>query len=395
MTSGPSNIAYYICGGALFLTCALKVPALIRRRHDPLLRSAFMLLFAGGCIMILASREAIVTLNQASGVTNFTAPVVYAALAAYSGASLLLIIHWRPAPPEQTLRNARWCTAAYSVAVIAIFVLFGMGRTPVEQVTLFDAYYANTPYIREMIVLYLVAHGVAAIAVVVMCWRWSKDIHGSLRAGLRLLVLGYLLHVSYDASRLVAVAARWSGHNLDFLIDQVSPLFAAFSAVPGSIGFTLPLVGPRVAQNVQVIGQLRQLAPLWRLLQHVPTPGAVRAVLPWWRTSPALLLTSRKTALYDAILSLTPYCDPATRDAAYQEALRRGQDDASATASGDAAMIIAALQRQRTHPAHLGDEVPASVWRSKDLIPLSLALSSSFIQDNHARPSVSAESSRS
>ncbi|MEU3028532.1 hypothetical protein ACPCBC_12830 [Streptomyces incarnatus] len=47
--------------------------------------------------MLLAAPESIAALNRATGVTNRAAVVVYAALTAYSGASLLLIVHWRPA----------------------------------------------------------------------------------------------------------------------------------------------------------------------------------------------------------------------------------------------------------------------------------------------------------
>ncbi|MFF7144799.1 MAB_1171c family putative transporter [Streptomyces nodosus] len=395
MTSGPGDAVYYACGTTLFLVCVLKLPALLRRRRDPLLRAAFLLLLAGGCIMFLAAPDSIVAVNRVSGTTNFAAPVVYATLTAYSGASLLLIIHWRPAPPEQTRRAAFWCVTVYAVAVLAVFVLFRAGRTPVEQITLFDAYYARTPYIREMIVTYLVAHGVAALANVVLCGRWSREVRGSLRAGLWLLVAAYLLHVSYDVTRLVAVGARWSGHDLDFLIDRVSPRFAALSAFLGALGFTLPLVGPRVARTARAVHQLRQLTPLWRVLRDVPTPGAVRSSLRWWRTPPAMLLTSRKTALYDALLALTPYCDPAVRDMAHRAALRRRDAKVSAAACADAAMIVAAVARQRSDPERLHDSTNTSAWRSKDLIPLSLALASPVVQDLLAHRRAPAESSPS
>lgn len=391
MASGPSNIVYYSSGIILWLVCAVKLPALLHRRSDALLSAACRLLFAGGCIMFLAAPDTVVAINRFTGITNFSAPVVYATLAAYSAASFLLIINWRPAPLEQTQRISRWCLSGYTVAVLAIFILFWAGSTPVEQVTLFDVYYANTPFIREMIVIYLVAHGVAASASLALCWRWSRQIRGSLRAGLRFLVGAYLLHVGFDVTRLVAVAARWKGSNLDFLIDQVSPRFAALSAVFGAIGFTLPLVGPRVAETFRAVRQIRLLAPLWRALRQVPTPGAVRTTLPWWRTPPALLLTSRKTALYDAMLALSPYCDPAIRDAAYRSARCNGEDERSSAATADAAMVMVAREQQRTAPAdHHDNTKPA--WRSQDLILVSLAITSPIVRNIHKRYLASAES---
>ncbi|MBD0420220.1 hypothetical protein H0H10_13780 [Streptomyces sp. TRM S81-3] len=386
MTSGTSNLGFYACGTILLLVCAAKIPALVRRRRDMLLRAACLLLFAAGCLMILAAPDSIVALNRTTGITNIAAPVVYTTTIAFSGASLLLIINWRPAPPEQTRRATRLCVTAYSLAVLAVIALFWLGNAPVEEVTLFDAYYANTPYIREMIVTYLVSQGVAMMAASTLCWRWSKEVHGSLRAGLRILAPAYLIIVCYDAIRLIAVTARWTGHNLDFLVDEVTPPLAAPASMLGAIGFAVPLVGPRIAETARTMRQLHQLTPLWRTLRDVPTPGAIRSSLPWWQTPPAVLLTARKTALYDAIRALSPHCDLAVRESAYRAALSDGAEEASASATADAAMILVALERQRTKPA---PQYEASPWRAGDLVPLSQALTSPVVrtlQEQHVRP---------
>ncbi|MFG3102273.1 MAB_1171c family putative transporter [Streptomyces sp. NPDC048182] len=384
MTSGSSNAVFYASGVGLLLVCALKVPALIRRRSDSLLRAACLLLLAGGCIMLLAAPRSIVELNRATGVTNFAAPVVYATTTAYSAASLLLIINWRPAPPDRTRRASRICVTVYSLVICALFALFRAGDAPVEQLTLFDAYYANTPYLREMIVTYLLSHGVAAMTTSILCWRWSKQVNGTLRTGLRFLAPAYLLHVCYDIMRLSAVAARWTGHHdLDFLIDQVSPTLAAPSAVLGAIGFALPLIGPRIAATTRIIRQLRHLTPLWQALRHVPTPGAIRTTLPWWRTPPAVLLTWRRTALYDALLALAPYYDHTVRRQAHHAARRKGHTEPTASAIADAAMILTARERQRTPPPPPPATGEAQIprWHPPDLVPVSLALTSPVVLD--------------
>ncbi|MFI9601330.1 MAB_1171c family putative transporter [Streptomyces sp. NPDC052043] len=387
MTSGPSNIGFYVCGLILLLVCALKIPALLRRRHDTLLRAACLLLFAGGCQLILAAPDSITTLNRLTGTPNIAAAAVYAVTTAFAGASLLLIINWRPAPPERTRRFSRLCVSAYSLVVVAVIVLFWAGDAPVEQVTLFDVYYAETPYIRELIVTYLVAQGVAMMAAGILCWRWSREVRGSLRAGLRILALAYLIIVCYDLIRLVAVAARWTGHHLDFLVDEVSVRLAAPVAVLGAVGFALPLAGPRVAGTARAVRQLRQLTPLWRALRDVPTPGAIRASLPWWRTPPAVLLTARRTALYDALLTLSPYCDPAVRAAAYEAALRHGDDTPRAAVTADAAVILVARDRQRANPEPPQAMTRTPAGRAQDLVPLSRALTSPVLPDllNHLR----------
>ncbi|RSN14809.1 hypothetical protein DMH25_07650 [Streptomyces sp. WAC 01325] len=365
----------------LLFVCGMKIPAMIRRRHDPLLRAACLLLLSAGCLMIFAAPDSITTLNQFTGIPNLAAPVVYATTTAFSGATLLLIVNWRPAPPGQTQRWSRMCVTAYGCTILALAALFWAGNTPVTQPALFDAYYATTPYIREMIVTYLLAQGLAMAAASALCWRWSKEVHGSLRAGLRILAPAYLIIVCYDALRLTAVAARWTGHNLDFLVDRVTPTLAAPACILGALGFVIPLTGPRIAETARAVHQLWQLAPLWHALQEISTPGAIRAPLPWWRTHPAVLLTARKTALYDSLLALTPYCDPAAREAAYHQARQQGDDEDHAAVTADAAMILIAREQQRTTPGPPPDATHSWIRRPPDLIPLSRSFASPVVRE--------------
>ncbi|MEV6782416.1 hypothetical protein [Streptomyces sp. NPDC051098] len=39
-----------------------------------------------------------------------------------------------------------------------------------------DTYYAHTPLIREMIVLYLAAHLISDIVSTVLCVRWAREV---------------------------------------------------------------------------------------------------------------------------------------------------------------------------------------------------------------------------
>jgi hypothetical protein len=386
---GPSNLAFYICGCLLLLIGLVKLPAAISRRHDMLLRAAVLLLVIGSTVFFFAAPDSIAQINDWTGIPNFAAPLAYTALTAFSGASLLLIINWRPAPPEQTRRASRLCIAIYSSVIVAIHVLFWLGDAPVEQLTLFDGYYASTPYIREMILLYLLSQGAATLATSLLCWRWSREVTGSLRAGLLILVPAYSLHVIYDSIKLVAIGARWAGHNWDFLIDQVAPLAAAPSALLVVGGFALPLAGPRLTQTVVALRELRGLAPLWTELQSVPTSSPVRSPLPWW-SAPAVRLTARMTAIFDALLSIAPYYDATARTQAYEEAIAQGQTPDQAATTADAAMIVSAVRRQQSgvHPA---EDVDSKQWRTSDLVPLSTALASPTIEQ-FRRASGAAES---
>ncbi|OIJ93598.1 hypothetical protein BIV23_37235 [Streptomyces monashensis] len=89
-----------------------------------------------------------------------------------------------------------------------------------------------------------------------------------------------------------------------------------------------------------------------------------------------MLLTGRKTALYDAILALTPYCDSAVREFAYRSALRNGDDETHAAVTADAAMLLIARDRQRTGTEQLQETTRIPAHRVRDLFPLSLALTS-------------------
>ncbi|NJP50216.1 hypothetical protein HCJ93_09050 [Streptomyces sp. SBST2-5] len=379
MTSAPSSVGFYLYGALLLLVCALKLPALRRRPRDTLLRAACLLLLSAGLLMILAAPHSIAALNRHSGIPNVAAPVVYVVTTVFSGASLVLIINWRPAPAGQTRRLTRLCLALYGAASLAVVLLFLAGDAPVEQRTLFDVHYARTPCIREMIVLYLCAQGAAMAAASVMCWRWSAKVRGSLRAGLTILSVAYLLIVCFVVLRLCAVAARWTGHDLDFLVDEVSVLLSAPSAVLGALGFALPLAGPRVAETARAVRQFRQLGPLWRALGDVPTPGAVRVPLPWWRNPPAVLLTGRKTALYDAILALTPHCDPQVREAAHEAALRAGRSDGEAARVAEAAMLLVARERRHASPPRPPDAPGRDAGQALDLFALSRAVTSPLV----------------
>ncbi|MFC8570685.1 MAB_1171c family putative transporter [Streptomyces sp. NPDC057245] len=393
MDHGPNNLAFYICGCLLLLIGLVKLPAAISRRNDLLLRAAVLLLVVGSTVFFFAAPDSIALINDLTGIPNLAAPLAYTSLTAFSGASLLLIINWRPAPPEQTHRASLICIAGFTLVILAIHVLFWVGDAPVEQLTLFDGYYASTPYIREMILLYLVAQGTATLTTSILCWRWSREVDGSLRAGLLILVPAYLLHVVYDSVKLVAIVASWTGRRWDFLIDQVAPLAAAPSALLVVCGFALPLAGPRMTQNAQALRQLKDLEPLWQEVQRVPTPGAVRTSLPWWST-PAVRLTARKTRIFDALLSVAPYCDPGLRERSYRAAEQAGLEEPATSVAAEAAMLVAAVeQRQKATSPDDAPDVP--LWRPRDLVPLSKALTGPLVQEVRRNHGVTAESSPS
>ncbi|MER0449312.1 MAB_1171c family putative transporter [Streptomyces sp. Edi4] len=340
---------YYVPAAAMGTALAFKVPSLVRAWRDPLLRAVCALLALAGLVFFFAAPSTIADVNRLTGVRNFSAPLVYSLLSAFSASCLVLIVNWRGGPAEQTRRISRRWIAAYSVEVVVIVTLFLLGDTPVERLRDLDTYYANTPFIREMIVLYLVALTVAGVSMNVMCWRWALQVHGWLRTGLLIIVLGYLFNLAYLITKFSAVFARWGGHDLDYLSSDVAPTLASWGAQISAVGFCLPLVCQRFADSWSTWTTYRQLGPLWRELR-AGAPSQGRSVRISWWSSAELRVTQRESDIHDGMLGLFPYFDAEVRAKAYESALAAGSEPVLAHAEADAAMVTAAVRARAADP---------------------------------------------
>jgi hypothetical protein len=386
------DLIFYLSGGLLLLACVLKLPALLRAHgRDWLLFSICALLLVGAGVLFATAESTIVFLRSVTGVTNIAAPLIYVLLTAFSGASIVLVLHWRGGPDvAQTRRLSRITIITYTSVCAAIATLFALGDTPVERRTDFDTYYATTPFIREMIILYLTAHAVASLTASRLCWRWSREVHGTLRVGLRVLAAGYLMHYGvYDPAVAGAVVARWAGYDWDFLI-AVARAMTAPSAVLVSIGFIVPLLGHRSEDAVRYW----QLAPLARAVRPVhDAPNPTPLPLPWWRPSLRLRLTRRQTYIADRIVTCRALFDPHIREEAHSAALasrarrRIAKDDATAIA--DAAMIVVAIEQYRaendTEPATSSSGPDDRAAYTSNLAEISQALRSRIVKDVRRR----------
>ncbi|MFF3311793.1 MAB_1171c family putative transporter [Streptomyces sp. NPDC002952] len=374
--------SYYIPAVAMGIALAVKAPALLRGWRDPLLRSVGVLLALASLVFLFAAPPTIAEVNEITGVPNISAPLVYCLLSAFSASCLVLIVNWRGGPAEATRRVSRRWTGGYTVVSVALVVLFALGDTPEERLRDFDTHYANTPFAREMIVLYLVALTVAGVAMNVMCWRWALQVHGWLRAGLLTIAAGFLCNVPYAAAKLTAVIARWNGGDLDSLSTYVAPVLASFGAQLSAVGFCLPLAGRRVGDMWSTWSTYRRLGPLWRELNSVAAHGDRSVRIAWW--SPAeLQVTQRESDIHDGMLGLYPYFDPEVRSYAYAAALAAGAEPAQARAEADAAMVTAAVRARAADPegrvissaaASDGEPTAAGTEGPRDLVRMSVAL---------------------
>ncbi|MGW3912940.1 MAB_1171c family putative transporter [Streptomyces sp. NPDC005070] len=341
--------SYYIPAVAMGAAIAFKGPSLLRGWRDPLLRSVGVLLALAGLVFLFAAPPTIAAVNDATGIANVSAPLVYCLLSAYSASCLVLIINWRGGPPEVTRRLSRRWILGYTVVGVTLIVLFVLGDASVERLRDLDTYYANTPYIREMIVLYLASLTVAGVAMNFMCWRWAIQVRGRLRAGLVIIAFGSLCNIPYSAAKFTAVVARWNDTDLDVLSTNVAPMLASAGAQITAVGFCLPLAWRRVEDVWNTWSAYRRLGPLWRELKPVAVPEDRAARMSWW-TPAELQVTQRESDIHDGMLSLYPYFDSAVRSRAFGAAVAAGSSAAEAHAEADAAMVTVAVRARAADP---------------------------------------------
>ncbi|MEU3315422.1 MAB_1171c family putative transporter [Streptomyces sp. NPDC006662] len=335
--NGPD---YYIPAAALGVALAVKLPSLRHHRHSPMTRSVCVLIATACSAFFFAAPPTVARVNRLTGTPNFSAPLVYSLLCALSCASIVLISHWQGGSADAIRRFTRQMIGATVLVVIALFTLFALGNAPVEQPRELDTYYANTPYIREMISLFLVAHTAASVVATVKCWRWAREIpRGWTRCGLLALAVGYLADLGFSLFKGVAVVAHWAGGNLDAL-NAATPVIASLAAGLTAAGFLLPVVGSRCSSAWQAWRAYREMHPLWRALEE---DGARPGMKVSWWSSPELRATVRATAIADRLLELGPYFDDDYRSAVEREAHDQGGDRQEAQNTAEAAMIHRAL----------------------------------------------------
>ncbi|MFJ4011040.1 MAB_1171c family putative transporter [Streptomyces sp. NPDC090026] len=346
-----SGLILYVPGVVLVTALVIKLPTLRRGEHAPLMRSVCAMLLVACVVLFLAAPPSISAVNDLTGITNFSAPLVYCVLTAFSGSCIVLVINWRGGPPERVRRASMLCISAYGVVTVFLAVLFVLGEAPVERLRDLDTYYASTPFIREMIVLYLLAHTVGSVVLTVLCWRWLRQIAGALRTGLALIVLGGLLDIGYLTTKFAAVFARWSGRDWDYLSTHVAPPLASAAALMVGAGFIFPLMGQRASSTWRTYRQYRLLCPLWLELQGSSPSWAAAMKIAWW--APVELRKShREAAIHDGLLSIAPYFSSTVRIAAFDAAIFQGIVRERAAVVAEAAMIAAACRvHASVHPS--------------------------------------------
>lgn len=327
---------------------AFKLPSVLSLWRDPLRRAVGGLLLLACGIFVFAAPPAVAWTNRVTGVPNIAAPLVYSFLIAFCGACLLLMIVWRGGLAGHAERSARarramrWVTVGHAGVIAGLWTLFALADVPVEHRRDLDTYYARTPFMRELIALYLLAHTASCVLTyrLIRNWVHTDGLDVWLRRGLKSLAAGYAANLVFDAAKLSAVGARWTGHDLDGLSTQLAPAAACVAAVLMATGFVLPHAGQYLRDRRQVRRGHRRLGPLYDLLRTATGTGVPFSL----RATPELRLTRRETFIRDALLQLARHFDEDLRRRAYEAAVDLGCGPGRAGALAAAVTIQDAIE---------------------------------------------------
>lgn len=341
-------ISFWIPAAVLTTALAIKLPSIIKLWKDPLLRAVGGLLVLACGVFVFAAPPTIAWTNRVTGVPNISAPLVYSLITAFCGSCLLLITAWRNGISDRsrtTRRATRWVVSVYSAVIVALWVLFALADAHVERVRDLDTYYATTAFLREEIVLYLLAHTVACLITYRLIRNWIRadGLDMWLRSGLKFLGVGYAMNLIYDASKITAVVARWTGHDLDWLSTALSPPVACLAAILIAVGFILPHAGQYLHRRARTRLSHWRLRPLY-LLTRTATGGRVPFKL---RATPELRLTRRETFIRDALLHLARYIDEDLQRRAYDAAAGLGHEAGRARRLAQVVAIQDAIETKR------------------------------------------------
>ncbi|EGX57448.1 integral membrane protein [Streptomyces zinciresistens K42] len=373
---GDLQISFWIPTVALTAALAIKLPSILRLWRDPLLRAVGGLLLFACAVFVFAAPGTIAWTNRVTGVPNISAPWVYSLITALCASWLLMIIAWRNGLANRTAatrRATRWVVFVYAGVVIALWVLFAFADVPVERLRDLDTYYATTPFMREQILLYLVAHLVASTVTARLIWNWIRTdgLDAWLRWGLRFLGIGYTTNLLFGASKLTAVVARWTGHDLDWLSTYLAPAAACVAASLVAVGFIIPHAGQYLHERWRIRLRHRRLRPLAVLLRSV-TGGREPFTL---RGTPELRLIRRETFIRDALLQVSRHLDEELRTRSHAAARSLGCPPGRAEALAAAVMILDAVDaRQRSPQADTGASGPDTAYLLREIQAVSLVL---------------------
>ncbi|MCX5057344.1 hypothetical protein OG895_11050 [Streptomyces sp. NBC_00201] len=368
------HIPYAVPTALLAAALLVKLPTFVRAWRDPDVRATTVLLTCATAVLVVITPVNIERLNKLTGVPNIASPWAYSFLTAFCATGLTMIIRWREEPSERRRRRMRRIYWIYAGVVVALWGTFLLADAPEPRIYDLDTYYAGTPWMREHILLYLTAHMVSSLVAASMLWKWFPEVEDRwLKSGVVLLQLGFASGLLFDAAKLTAIGARWSGADWDALSTRAAPPFALMEAALVALGFLVPQVGPFLQKWVRDRREHRRLRPLWRAV-HVLGASAAPARLGFWAPLD-LRLMQRRQRIHDALRLLNPHFDHGLYQQAYQDALFAHDEERARGMAGAVAVLAALDARQAGAPPAAGaGSGPTGAHVTGDIESVSRAL---------------------
>ncbi|GHE14752.1 MAB_1171c family putative transporter [Streptomyces alanosinicus] len=336
------HIPYAVPTVLLATALLFKLPTIVRAWRDPDVRATTLLLTWATAVLVVITPANIERLNVLTGIPNIASPWAYSFLTAFCATGLTMIMRWREEPSPQRQRRMRRVYWIYSGIIVALWVTFLVAHVPTPRIYDLDTYYASTPWMREHILLYLLAHMVSSLVAAYMLWTWSPEITNAwLKTGVICLQLGFASGLIFDIAKLAALGARWSGTNWDNLSTQAAPPFALLEAILVAIGFIVPQAGPFLQKRLRDQSDYWRLYRLWRLVR-ILAPASAKARFGLWAPLD-LRLMQRRQRVHDALRLLAPYLDYSLYQRA-EKAASAALNEEQARALAGAVTIRAAIR---------------------------------------------------
>lgn len=359
MSLADLHLPYALPTALLIAGLVLKSPTIVRSWKDPNARATWFVLLFASAVFVSVTPVNLQKINDITGVPNIAAPWTYSMLTSFCGACLTMIITWREDPSARRRRRIRLVWIAYGSLILALWGTFLMADVPVVRIYDLDTYYANTPWMREHIVLYLLGYLASTLVSAWMIWQWIPHVSARwLKAGLICLQTGYAMGLVFDAAKFAAIGARWAGADWDSLSVTVAPPFAILGGTLVAAGFILPVCGPFLQKWPREQITYWILQPLTRSIRRV-APSAAKA-----RVGPLapldLRLLQRQQQIQDGLLRLAPYYDRTLYEKAYTLAVARHAEETARGLAG-AVAVRAALDAYGQQAPKDTDDQPAQI----------------------------------
>jgi hypothetical protein len=350
------NLVYGVLAVISWSAFFFKLRDLVRDPGNRELRLLCLAIATFATPFVVASPWIYVRIDHALGVTNIATLFVYTSVAVCLASFLALLVSWSSA--KDRVRLWHRVLVAYAVISVASMVtLFWLGDvSDGEHHVDFDVHYAETPYIREFLLIYAVLFVVGMIGLAFMCWRYAKAVNRPwLRRGLRVVAVGAVFGLGYGVPKVASLTWDMFGTSpLHFISVHVAPMFASVAAWLFAAGFTMPAWGVGLDNARERLTQYRayrRLHPLWKALTRAfpevvlfPDlhPDNPRRAL---REDDLPFIIRRMVfEIRDAQLALLPYICPAVAESARELCEIRRVPAEQAEALIEAAQIKGALR---------------------------------------------------